>query len=308
MQSSENEIDLELIAAFIDGRLFGAERARAVKLIASSEAALEVYSDALRVQADLGPDNLVALAPRRERKGRWWQAVAPLAAAAVLLIAIFPTVKARRDQALFSSTAMSIAQPVMGRAQLPETLGNEWEERNWSVTRGTASRLIDSTIAFRLGVRAVDLQIALVRADTVRAVRLTDEILESLQLVPLSEFVKADYSALRARLTSNAPRSQIVASASRAEEAVDAFLGSRWFGFGKWLGAGEIAARTRSPEFFASERTVRFLDWAIERGDLAPNDVALLRQIRLLAGQGVADEEFDTIRQIYLTLIRRHGG
>jgi len=308
MQSSENDIDLELIAALIDGRLAGAERQRAIELVSSSEAALEIYTDALRVQADLAPEKVVALVPRRQAGTRRWLAIAPLAAAAVLLIAIVPTVKARRDQALFASTAMSIAQPVMGRAQVPGALATGWEERNWSVTRGAASRLVESTVAFRLGVRAVDLQVALVRADTVPAVRVTDEIVESLKMEPLSESVMADYSALRTRITSTAPREQVVASASRSEEAMDAFLGSRWFDFGKWFAAGELAARTHSSEFFASNRTTRFLDWAIERGELAPSDVASLRQIRSLAAQGVSDGEYDTIRQLFLTLIQRHGG
>ena len=107
MQSSENDIDLELIAALIDGRLAGAERKRAIELVSSSEAALEIYTDALRVQADLAPEKVVALVPRRQAGTRRWLAIAPLAAAAVLLIAIVPTVKARRDQALFSSTAMA---------------------------------------------------------------------------------------------------------------------------------------------------------------------------------------------------------
>ena len=308
MQSSENDIDLELIAALIDGRLAGAERKRAIELVSSSEAALEIYTDALRVQADLAPEKVVALVPRRQAGTRRWLAIAPLAAAAVLLIAIVPTVKARRDQALFASTAMSIAQPVMGRAQVPGALATGWEERNWSVTRGAASRLVESTVAFRLGVRAVDLQVALVRADTVPAVRVTDEIVESLKMEPLSESVMADYSALRTRITSTAPREQVVASASRSEEGMDAFLDSRWFDFGKWFAAGELAARTHAPEFFASNRTTRFLDWAIERGELAPSDVASLRQIRGLAAQGVSDGDYDTIQQLFLALIQRHGG
>ena len=261
MQSSENDIDLELIAAFIDGRLSGADRERAVKLLTSSEAAFEIYSDALHVQADLAPENVIALASRRGRGTRRWWAIAPVAAAAVLLIAILPTIRARRDQAVFSSTTMAIAQPLMDRAESPGVLGAGWDQRNWSVTRGTVARLVDSTIAFRLGVRAVDLRIALANADTVTAGRLVDEMVASLVLVPLSESIRADYSALRGRITSSAPRAQFVASASRAEEAMDEFLGSRWFGFGKWFGAGELAARTHSPEFFASERTARFLEW-----------------------------------------------
>ena len=53
MAAPEN-IDLELIAAFIDGKLAGAERERVVKLLGESEHAFEIYADAVRTRDDVG--------------------------------------------------------------------------------------------------------------------------------------------------------------------------------------------------------------------------------------------------------------
>lgn len=306
---SEREVDFELIAAFVDGRLSGEERERAVRLLSESDVAFEVYSDALRARADLRDESVVPItAARRRRGGRGWWGIVPLAAAAVLLVAIFPRVQARRDQAAFAAPATLIARPLLQQTNLVRALGAGWDERDWSVTRGGPSRLVDSTIAFRLGVRAVDLQVALAAGDTSRAGRLSAEIVASLEPVPFANAVQADYSALRSRLAQGEPRDTLIASATRAEVALEDFLQSPWFDYGKWLGAGELAARARSAEFFADDRTARFLDAAVNRRELAPGDAESLRQLAVLAKQGVAGEEFDTTREIFRTLIRRHGG
>jgi len=135
------------------------------------------------------------------------------------------------------------------------------------------------------------------------------EILESLNTVQASDFVKAQYSTLRAGLARGDASDRLVAGASDAEEKLDELLRSFWFDFGRWVGTGELAARARSEAFFADKRTTRFLESAAGRGgELSQSDAAVLLQIGALAGQGVTGEEFDTIRQHFLTLIRRHGG
>ena len=55
MDSIDASVDLELLAAFIDGRLSGEERARAVKMLADSDEALEVFASALREQRAPSP-------------------------------------------------------------------------------------------------------------------------------------------------------------------------------------------------------------------------------------------------------------
>ena len=308
MAASE-DIDLELIAAFMDGRLKGAERERAIKLLRDSEAAFEVYADALRARADLGEAVVIPITtPRQAWRGGWRVAV-PFAAAAMLMIAILPTIQARRGRATTDGSVTSITRPLFTvGANVSTALGPRWDERDWTVYRGGGSTAVDSTTTFRLGVRATDLHIALAASDGERAARLTGEVLDLLQGVNLADAVRANYADLRDQLSRGEVTADVVSRASRAENDLDEFLGSRWFGFGKWFAAGEIASRARSTSFFAAPNTQRFLDWAIKNGSLAPGDVEVLSQVAVLADQGVAGGDFETIRQKFAELIRRHGG
>jgi len=324
-----DEVDLELIGALMDGRLTGAERERAIKLLGESEAAFEVYTDAVRARADLEEEEeeeeeakVVPIEPRLDKRQpgrrRWlvgvpaaaaaaWVGV-PAAAAAALLVAVLPSVQAYRDQAVFAAATTDITLPLTQRGDLRSTLRPGWEDRSWSVMRGGTRAGFDSTTEFRLGVRATDLRVALATGDAERARGLTGEVLDLLQAMPVADGAKAKYQGLRSRIERRETGEPLIAAASDAEKTLNEFLDSRWFGYGKWLAAGELAARTGSASFFASGSTSRFLRAAIGRGRLAPSDVELLRQVSVLAGQGVDGEEFDTIRQNFAELIRRHGG
>jgi hypothetical protein len=95
---------------------------------------------------------------------------------------------------------------------------------------------------------------------------------------------------------------------SAAERELSESLDPFWFDFGRWVGAGELAAATRTSEFFADPRTARFLETVVSRRELSPADVELLRDIAGPVGRGVGDADYDTIRQNFRALIRRHGG
>jgi len=296
------EVDFELISAFIDGRLSGADRARAVRLLADSEEAFEVYSDALRTRADLKASAVVPISERRSwRSSVPWRAVGTVAAAAVVLIAVFPTVQARRDRAVMDVASNELVRPFVGSPEARTLLASD--ARGWSVTRGGSGPLVDSTVAFRLGVRSVDLQVAVAQRDTLRTDRMVREIVEALNDVEMSDYVKAQYEALRTDA-----RQDVAAGVARAEQALDKRLESFWFEFGRWVRAGELAARVRSAEFFSDPRTERFLKIAAANDGLSTGDAELLLRIVDLGGQGVTDAEFETIREHFSTLIRRYGG
>jgi len=314
MKTPEPVLDLDLIAAFIDGRLTPRERERAVKLLTESDAAFEIFADALRVQADLGDQaapgdrKVVPIsAASRTRRLRSWSVVVPLAAAAVLMIAVLPMMRANRGESAFAVAAEVIAGPLTQRSNLRMALGEGWEQRSWSVTRGGASPLAQPALAFRLGVRTVDLQVALAMEDRPLADRLTAEIQSLLEPVQFSQMVAADYAELRTKIGGAESRVRLLDDASQTEGDLGEFLDPFWFGFGKWCGGGELAARAHSGAFFESDVTAQFIDEAIKGGKLAGDDVATLRQIYELR-QGVAGDEFDTLRDLFRTLIKRHGG
>ena len=217
-----------------------------------------------------------------------------------------PSIQARRDRATLNAPSSQITLALTQRPDFASSLPGDWDQPGWSVTRGLISGSGDSSIPFRLGVRAVDVQVALAVGDTVRANRLITEILATLERVELSDAARAEYSGLQRQLTSPlTPRSQLMATAARSEEQLE---GSYWFGFGRWVRGAELAAATRSKEFFDDARTMRFLKHSAGRQELAPDDVETLRYIAVLAEQGISDNDFKNIHDRLRALIRRHGG
>jgi hypothetical protein len=318
-----DEFDPDLVAAFIDGRLSGAERDRVVRLLAESEAAFEIYADAVRARDDLDADTVVPFPeprpdprpdarpdPRPDPRPRhWWRtAGVPLAAAAALLIAVLPAVQSRRANATFAMRAESIAQPLTGRPQLAMALRSALDAPRWSVTRGGGSTFVDSTAALRLGVRATDLQVALAVGDRERAGRAAAEMVELLGSVNLSDAASAEYGDLRKRIANGDSIGQVIGAAATADDNLRHFLDSRWYGVGKWLAAGELAARAHSADFFKSSETARFLDAAIRSGSFAPDEVEALRQVEGVAKRGMSENEFETVRARFAELIQRHAG
>src|SRR4030095_5983180 len=105
MNKPESGVDLDLIAAFLDGRLSPAERQRALRTLAQSDAAFEVFTDALRVQAEEANTNVVPI-----RQPNRWRKFVPIAAAAVLLIAILPMLRSRQSPTSAPSATAIVAQ------------------------------------------------------------------------------------------------------------------------------------------------------------------------------------------------------
>src|SRR5512133_1079861 len=85
MDSISTNVDLELLAALIDGRLSGEERARALKLLANSDEALELYAQTLQHSAGVQVVPITSA-----RRWRQWKVMVPVAAAAALAIVMVP--------------------------------------------------------------------------------------------------------------------------------------------------------------------------------------------------------------------------
>ena len=316
MSATESPIDLELVAAFIDGRVTPAERERALQMLANSEAAFEVFVNAVHVQADNADAKVVPIAPARARRRlRTWSVVLP-AVAAALLIAVLPKIRAYRAERAFNVTAGSIVSLVTDTTTLRSIAASAgWEERNWSVTRGGPSALADSARDFRLGVRTVDLQVALGQGDTQVADRLIAEMLDWVSQLRFSEVVASQYAELHRELAAAQPRDRIAADASAAEATLGELLDSAsadsfWFGFGKWCAGAELAAGAHVGAFFQSDLTTRVIKAAVERGGgkLAESDIATLHRVIALARPGASSGEFAEVRDLLQALIKNHGG
>jgi hypothetical protein len=312
MDSIDSNVDLELIAAFIDGRLSGEERARAVKLLADSDEALELYASTLRQQQDVPDAKVVPIV--QARRYRQWKVLVPVAAAAAAVLAIVPTLVSRGGQAVM---ATQYATELTQDPRFAGALGAGWEQRVWPVTRGGASARepggtrrgspLESRLSFRLGVRSVDLQVALRRADTALAGRLTSEVLELLPGIGFSESVAASYTELRSRLATD-PSARSVDRASRAERDLRDLLDPPSFALGQWAGAAELAARTGDTSFFESKLSTRFTRSATADSTLAAEDAAAVRRIAMLTKQKLGVQELDEVHGLLQGIIQRRGG
>jgi hypothetical protein len=323
MASHDSIVDLELIAAFIDGRLAGEDRARAVKLLADSDEALELFAHAVQHQVPAEEMTVVPVAPAhrevqtpRQWRRHWehwghWKVIGPVAAAAAAVLAILPTLVSRGPQAVLATEyALELARDPHFTTGLTEG----WEQRGWAVTRGVGSgretgsprqagSALESKLAFRLGVRMVDLQVALQRGDTALAARLTSEVIESLNAVAMAEPVAASYATLRSRLATE-PRGEAIAQASDAERQLGELLGSSAFAFGQWVGAAELAARMRDAAFFESPHGVAYIQ---STEGLVSDDSAALRAIEARLKQGSPEGALEDVRAILQGVIRRRS-
>jgi hypothetical protein len=176
--------------------------------------------------------------------------------------------------------------------------------------RGGPSALPEAPRDFRLGVRAVDLQVALALDDKQLADRLAAEMSEWIGTIQLSQVVTSSYSSLRGDLAGSQPRERLISDASAAESKLGELVDPFWFGFGKWSAGAELAARNHVGAFFQSDLTAGVIKNALAAGrdKFGDDDLTTLRQAAALAKPGVADEEFDRVRDGLRALIKRHGG
>lgn len=314
MDSVDSNVDLELIAAFIDGRVSDEDRARVVKLLADSDEALELYAHAFRErQAALDVKVLPLARPHR----RWqWKVIVPVAAAAALAIVMVPRLTGRHSQPL---SAREYAMELGRDARFADGLREGWQERGWSVTRGAgaspeanstrqAGTPQESRLAFRLGARSVDLDVAIQRQDTALANLLTGEILETLGSVAYSEPVVTTYRELRSRLAIDT-RARLIERASGAEGDMRDLLNSPSFAFGQWAAAAELAARTHDASFFESGHGTDFIRATARAGALVGDDSAALRSIDdTRMRHGLDDRALDAVHEVLKATIRRRGG
>ncbi len=293
----------------IDGKLTGEARARMVERLAGSEAAHEVFVETVRLQGErlLESPEVIPIRGRRHAFVGAWKIWVPAAAAASLLPFLGrPLIDSLRGpSALDFSTARIVAQ-LTAREDLASSLGEGWDEPGWSVTRGAAARFVESERAFRLGVRNVDLRVALRLQDVPLADGFLSDIQEWLGEIDLSQAVRAQYATVQT-LLSDSGASGALGQLGAAEVALDEFLSSPSLPIGMWSEAARLAAVVREPAFFESDETSRLLD-TIDGQQLPEPDVDALRQIRALIADGLAEADYPELNSLVRELIRRNGG
>jgi len=295
--------DLEDIAAFLDGTLPAGQRARLTEHLASCESCYEIFAGAARFLEDSRePEAAPAALPgpfeRRQQPRavvplRWWGAAAALAALLAATVGVL-VVRWRGAPEVALSTerlAQALASNREVIAQVP------WPGRP---KRGSGSEegrqpAIDQQF-FRLGVRFLDLRLALAGNDREHALdtlgRL-DVLLENFY-IPLPD-VRDSYRQLNTALRHGAPPASLLGKARALEEkGFEGAIEPRFVALGRWTEACRLAGLSGQAELFHDRATRRLLDEVLapakDAGDLGSAAATdKLREIQAAVASGHPD-------------------
>lgn len=242
----------EELAALLDGKLDQSRRAELLARLGSSEEALEAYANASAVVNELeagdttrstAPSKLTGRAPRRVP--RWsWMAIA--AALAGIAVAPWLWTRARSFDRGDPLQFVSLVAPP-GRALPPQ-----WYGTPWPGTRGAGEPLTGTARAGRLGVRLVDLELA-VRSRDATVAQATAEIINLVESLPAASPVAAVYREIGQRAAAGADPQELESLLARGRVAVAELAGPDLVRLGAWAEAGRIAAAQRNPGFFRAQ-------------------------------------------------------
>lgn len=314
----------ERLAAFVDGRLSSSEREHIVAHLASCEDCYEVFSETVsfQVEADEEVEPTVLPAPyspvkpspwRRPGVWRRWVPAATLAAAAALtILVIAPWERSPRAPEL---PVQVIASTVTG-ADTAASVRQRIDAHGWPQTLGPESFGSAEATAFQLGVRMVELEVALTADDRDSSAILSHRIESLLENLELGEAVSHAYfggpSGLRDLLDEQVGTSELLDLHREADTVVSAatdetpsFADPFWYAFGKWAEAGYLAAASGRDDHFRSSVHERF-SRHLERTDLPPGIEQAFDEVdRLLE----ADETpAARLSDAFAVLIHRSGG
>lgn len=280
----------EDLAAFLDGMLPAAERARITAHLADCETCYETFAGAVRFQQEAsgmrGRDRTVLPFPFRKIEPH----VRPLqwvgyAAAAVLVVGVG-----------FAGYRVFLAEPTMVVADLVRPLAGRpglMDKLDHPIFRGPqdGGGYLMGPPAFMVGVSLVDLQLYLELGQAKRAADILREMNGYLQQIPFgdenAQQCFKDAAALEGvgsvRINPQLVKAMLLRGIARAwrskESELDETLPST-FGFGKWSEAGRLAAAIRTPGFFESRNNRRFLHKLLkDRTEIEEGTVSSLRDI-----------------------------
>ena len=218
----------------------------------------------------------------------------PLAATVVLLIVSVPALR-----------LITVSDRRGLDSKAPEPPGEAaWQERQWSLT--PADQLSESHLTFRLGVRAFDLERALLYGDLARAEQFVGEMQQWLRVIPLSQPLVAQYTALRDRIREGRARAELGEEAARLSRSMEEYLGS-YTSFGKWCAAAQFAARAQERFFFESAYSARELRRIGEQGFPAADREEVGRIVAIVRG-GMRETAFAELQVAIEALIERNAG
>jgi hypothetical protein len=251
-------IDSETLAAFLDGALPPAERARVMRVLAESPEEYSQFVEAAAVKRDLVIDASPAMPPEtsalqasssRSRATRWSRAryIVPFLVAAgftgLIIVRRFGTDAAAGSIAFVQDTRL--VRP--GSGSVATVLGEAWDQPGWSVVRGGGVNLGDRASAFRAGVRYAELEVAAKAADSAAVMRLSEPLAQTVGGIDAGAPVAAQFREL-----ARAPDFGGSARRARAAEELRSLSrASAWFDAGAWTEMARLALAANQLSLFA---------------------------------------------------------
>jgi hypothetical protein len=287
---------LEDLAAFLDGRLSGDERARVVAHLADCPRCYEVFTETARFQlyeeeeedADPPerikvPQELVAVEARegqavvipfrRTQALRW---VSSIAAVLAVSLAAIPLYRLYSTMPELSSAGL-VNPAVQGKAAQDPF----WDDKAERGGPGEDVGLASIPHEVLLGAHALDLLLSLGRNDSDRALNDLAGISTHIGEIGLLPEQAEAYAAIQKKIAEGQPAKDLIGQAEQVEARLpteeDPFVA-----FGKWVEAGRLSALAESPDFFKSPKNRRFLRVFLrqEREFLDPEVVKALEEIQ----------------------------
>ncbi len=234
---SNDRIDAETLAAFIDGTLTGVERDRVLRVLGEDAEQYRVFADASRSLEEIGADLRSGDAPPSTigRTRRRWLMMIPVLAAAAVLVVVFPRRRVEGPLSGLVDGAALVSTP--GNGSLAAGLGGDWDQPGWTVSRGDDGAPSSSARGFRLGARVVAIDIAREAGDQAALKSLAASVVQILLESPGGGPVAAAYRNLSAG-DAIPSRERVLLAAAEARA-----MGSEtaWFDLGEWAEAARLA-------------------------------------------------------------------
>lgn len=263
----------ERLAALLDGRLDPQRRDELLGELAASEDDFDAYADAVAITAELEgatPEVTPIHAAPSRRRGlapRW------LALAAVLAgIALAPWLWTR-----FAADRGDLVAVEAG------ALPPGWDASPWGTTRGAGDPLTPEARAVRLGVRVVDVELAVRGLDPATA-QLATETAMLLEGIPGAAPAASIYREVSRR--AGEPAEALEPLLRDGREVVPQLAGEERVRLGAWIESARIAAATRDRGFFASRATRSQLERMARDPSLPPAARSAAARIQAEVGSG----------------------
>jgi hypothetical protein len=306
---------MEELAALIDARLEESERKQLLAHIESCESCYEVFSETIRFrEEEIGdqPAQLGSIAGKRPvdvPRRRLWLTIGSLAAAALLAVAIWsPQVERFMSGVRGASSDGSLAVGNLV-ADLPFSQDNliPYDGSGWSRTRGLSDHLDETERSFRLGVRVVDLMVALRANEIPMAQRLLPEVAALADSFDVAEHLVATLREMQSRLEAGEPMDEVIDLAVLADGYATDLADGAAFELGKWAEAGRLAAASEEPEYFR-RRKIRELPNQLEGAKLYADLSGVLESLRTDLAERPSVEQLDALASHFTRLVVEGGG